>query len=162
MVSSAEDGVTWTRTRILACTKGGIWSERRGLHMLTTELIYLTSFLHSTNSFLLSRGCSSPWTSKVGSPSQRVEIISKSLYILLPSSFLLLLCFLHPSQGRVWGPHLGDISPHRDKVGGISQRDLQECTSPNLLIQVWGRARVWQHQGITKGKQWRRCHVLIC
>lgn len=97
--------------------------------MLTTELIYLMSFLHSTNSFLLSRGCSSPWTSKVGSPSQRVEIISKSLIHgfhpafcfccvfsipLRDDSEALTLVISHPTETRLEAFHKGiyKSAPH--------------------------------------------------
>lgn len=69
----------WIQEQDTGLHQGGIRSERRGLHMFTTELIYLKSFLCYMNSFLLSRACSSPWTCEVGSPSQKVEIILKSL-----------------------------------------------------------------------------------
>lgn len=77
MISSSEDGVAWIQEQDTDLQQGGIWSERRGLHILTTALVYLKSFPYYMSIFLLFRPSSSSCTGEIASPSQRVEIVLK-------------------------------------------------------------------------------------
>lgn len=120
----------------------------------------MSSFLHSINSFLLSRCCSFPWTGELRSPRHGVEIILKSLICCshLVSCFFVVCSVLrsecggltmvisHPAETRSEALHKGicKSSPH----------------SVFSFIQAWGRAGAWQHQGIRRGKQCR-CHMSV-
>lgn len=51
VVSSTEAGVTWIQEQITGMYQGGIWSERKRLHMFTIELIISSPFYTTWTSF---------------------------------------------------------------------------------------------------------------